>query len=165
VPRYTFLATSGGAPAGGLAPTLSIAHNDETAAPAAPAVAALAGLLGVYRFDFTATADTSAIIDVDPGGLNGVPAGERYIFAVLTPDDDALTQIKADVQMVAAITGFRNARMKNAVHAGGKLTSARFVEYASANDANLDQNPVRQVDVTYTYNGEDLSGWVGALVP
>ncbi len=164
--RYTFLATSGGSPAGGLAPILTVAHNDETAAPAAPVVFPLTGLLGVYRFDFVPTADTSAIIDLDPGGLAGLPLGERYIFAVLTPDDEALTEIRRNAAFVAAAGGFQNARMVDAVHADGRLTSCRFVEYADAGDAGTDSNRVQEVDVTYTYDGDgNLTGWVGQVVP
>lgn len=158
--RYSMMLTSGGEPTTGLSPEItgwrSLDDTDPTEEDPPIAVPTISQLTGLPIYVFNATlpsghADVGVMIDVDPGGTNGVPAGERYLFMVVTPDDGALTERRI-VQLLTT-AGQVNFRMGNATfNAQGKMTSARFSGYANEEDADTGSNPVVVFDVHQTYD-------------
>lgn len=158
--RYSMMLTSGGVPTTGLSPEItgwrSLDDTDPTAEDPAIAVPTISQLTGlpIYVFDAdlpAGHADVGVMIDVDPGGANAVPAGERYLFMVVTPDDGALTEQR--ILQLLTTAGQVNFRMGNATfNAQGKMTSARFSGYKTADDTNTQVDAVVVFDVFQTYD-------------
>lgn len=155
---YRLIFRSGGDPqaATGLTPTFVKWRNaDGTAAVAAPAIAEVsaANNPGLYAFTGSPTVPIYFIVD---GGA-GLPAGERYIDGIITPDDFALTEDRmAMLRLILALAAQKNFRILNPVHdVKGNMTAGTFKAYASSGDADLDANAIAALTLVATY---DASG-------
>ena len=165
MPTYTLFATSSGSPKTGLSPEFIAWRGvDDTDPPTvAPAIAELTG--GLYTFTASVPVgdpDIAFVVDMDPGGAEGVPAAERYQTGTLTADDAAVTETRlAQLDGLGAkltqVLGLlrKNFRLKNPTYdADGNLTSGTLRVYGSQADASADANALLSLTITATYNGD-----------
>lgn len=84
---YIFDLTNGGVPTAGLVPVITAFRQQDGTdlIGSAPAITEVGD--GAYKFTYVAADDIYVVID----GTAALPAAERYVRMVLTPDDDAFT--------------------------------------------------------------------------
>lgn len=147
----------------GLSPSFSLFINaDGSTILFAPVISEI-GTTGVYKFSYEPDQDVVFQIDLDPPGSGGVV--NRLQEDVLSPDDEAVTELRLATIWSAATKKWT--RIKSPTFtATGKLDSATLAFYGSESDAAADANPILEVALGATYDGDDLlSEFVGLEIP
>ncbi len=146
--RYWIRGAESGVGLAGLAPAFVTFRNANTGAAAtvaAPAIVKVsdANAPGLFYFDYSAAEVVYVVVDMDPGGVGPLAGTERYLWMLVEPRDASLDTISP------------HCRLKTPVfNAAGRLVSAELVYYATAEDAEDDDDPISTVAVTATYGAD-----------
>jgi len=129
--RYAFTITNAGVAHTGEVASMSWWYLDDTDPGAEPTITELDAVNapGWYYFDATPTKRISVNIDGDPGGTAGLADSDRYIFAIIGPDDFAITEARLTKLDDA---GFTAATFATDAVSADALAAAAVAEVADA---------------------------------
>ena len=137
--------TSGGTPATGLSPTLTIWDLAGTTYASGVAMSEVAG--GFYNYDFSTYDYTKDY--VMRAYESSLPTAEQYVVA--TNEADSMNTQGITKQILGLSQG--NFVMKNQTYdANGRLLTSNMYTYENASDANSETNPLHSYYIVSTYD-------------
>lgn len=142
--------TSGGTPAVGLSPTISIWKLDGTLVANSSAMTEVAGGFYYYNFSTYSNAEDYVFRAYE----STLPEREQYVAG--TNDVDSLSSQGIIKQILGLVQG--NFRMSGQTYdACGNLTYSEIYTYDTAADATTDTNRLHQYEVNATYTSGRLT--------
>lgn len=144
--------TSGGTPAEGLSPTISVWKTDGTPVVSDSAMSEIAG--GFYTFDFSTYSNQNDY--VMRAYESTLPTAEQYVVA--TNEADSLTtqgvykQILGLVQSNFTMTG-------QTYDSCGNLTYAEIYTYENSTDCENDTNRLHEYEINAVYTNGRLTSY------